>query len=597
MAMDGITIAGIVKELKTRLEGGRIYKIYQPEDDEICLVIKNKTSEGNTSDRLVISANAGIPMVYISDRNKDNPAVAPNFCMLLRKHIGNGRIIDIKQPDFERIIEIYIEHLDEMGDVCIKKLIVEIMGKHSNIIFVDKDDNIIDSIKHVSHAVSSVREVLPGREYIYPPSKGKMNPLEADVNYFINHVLAKPERIEKAIYMSYTGISPVTANEILFRSGIDKNNTDELDLSEKDRIYSAFSDIFKDIKEGKFMPCIAYDGYEPKEFSSILLTSYGEVCTDKPVPAKNVRGLKSYTSISETIFDYYAKKSVSSRMKQHSTDLRKIVSNAIERTSKKYDLQIAQLKDTEKRDKYKVYGELITAYGYNVNAGAKELVCDNYYTGEKITIPLKTEKNAMDNAKDYFERYNKLKRTYEALTTLTKETKDELNYLISVKNALDIANMEGDLKQIKQELIESGYVKGKGHGKEKKNQVKSKPLHYMSSDGFDIYVGKNNFQNEELSFQLADGKDMWFHAKTVPGSHVIVKTRGESELPDSTYEEAAKLAAYYSSARENGKVEIDYTERKNLKKPPKSNPGFVIYHTNYSMTIEPDINGIKEITE
>ncbi len=597
MAMDGITIAGIVKELKTRLEGGRIYKIYQPEDDEICLVVKNKTSKGNTSDRLVISANAGIPMIYISDRNKDNPAVAPNFCMLLRKHIGNGRIIDIKQPDFERIIEIYIEHLDEMGDVCIKKLIVEIMGKHSNIIFVNKDDIIIDSIKHVSHAVSSVREVLPGREYVYPPSKEKMNPLEADVNYFINHVLAKPERIEKAIYMSYTGISPVTANEILFRSGVDKNNTDELDLLEKDKIYSAFSDMFKDIKEGKFMPCIAYDGYEPKEFSSILLSSYGEVCAEKSIPAKNVRGLKSYTSISETIYDYYAKKSVSSRMKQHSTDLRKIVSNAIERTSKKYDLQIAQLKDTDKRDKYKVYGELITAYGYNVNAGEKELVCDNYYTGEKITIPLKTEKSAMDNAKDYFEKYNKLKRTYEALTTLTKETKDELNYLISVKNALDIANMEDDLKQIKQELIESGYVKGKGHGKEKKNQVKSKPLHYISSDGFDMYVGKNNYQNEELSFQFADAKDMWFHAKTVPGSHVIVKTRGESELPDSTYEEAARLAAYYSSARENGKVEIDYTERKNLKKPPKSNPGFVIYHTNYSMTIEPDINGIEEILE
>ena len=597
MAMDGITIAGIVKELKTRLEGGRIYKIYQPEDDEICLIVKNKTSKGNTSDRLVISANAGIPMIYISDRNKDNPAVAPNFCMLLRKHIGNGRIIDIKQPDFERIIEIYIEHLDEMGDVCIKKLIVEIMGKHSNIIFVDKDDNIIDSIKHVSHAVSSVREVLPGREYVYPPSKEKMNPLDADVNYFINHVLAKPERIEKAIYMSYTGISPVTANEILFRSGVDKNNTDELDLLEKDKIYSAFSGMFKDIKEGKFMPCIAYDGYEPKEFSSILLSSYGEVCADKSIPAKNVRGLKSYTSISETIYDYYAKKSVSSRMKQHSTDLRKIVSNAIERTSKKYDLQIAQLKDTDKRDKYKVYGELITAYGYNVNAGAKELVCDNYYTGEKITIPLKTEKSAMDNAKDYFEKYNKLKRTYEALTTLTKETKDELNYLISVKNALDIANMEGDLKQIKQELIESGYVKGKGHGKDKKNRVKSKPLHYISSDGFDMYVGKNNYQNEELSFQFSDAKDMWFHAKTVPGSHVIVKTRGESELPDSTYEEAARLAAYYSSARENGKVEIDYTERKNLKKPPKSNPGFVIYHTNYSMTIEPDINGIEEILE
>ncbi len=597
MAMDGITIAGIVKELKTRLEGGRIYKIYQPEDDEICLVIKNRTDRGNTSDKLVISANAGIPMVYISDRNKDNPAVAPNFCMLLRKHIGNGRITDIKQPDFERIIEFYIEHLDEMGDVCTKKLIVEIMGKHSNIIFADKDNIIIDSIKHISHAVSSVREVLPGREYVYPPAKEKLNPLESDVNYFVNHVMEKPERIDKAIYMSYSGISPLMANEILFRSGVNKNNTEELDLTEKDKIYTAFKSMFEDIEKGNFSPCIAYDGYEPKEFSAMLLSSFGNVHNDVIIPAKGIAGLKTYTSISETIFDYYAKKSVSSRMKQHSTDLRKIVANAIERTAKKYDLQIAQLKDTEKRDKYKVYGELITAYGYSLKDGSKELECDNYYTGEKITIPLKPDKNAMDNAKDYFERYNKLKRTYEALTTLTKETKDELNYLISVKNALDIANMEGDLKQIKQELIQSGYVKGKGQNKDKKNQVKSKPLHYISSDGFDIYVGKNNFQNEELSFQMADPKDMWFHAKTVPGSHVIVKTRGEEELPDSTYEEAARLAAFYSSSRDNGKVEIDYTERKNLKKPPKSNPGYVIYHTNYSMTIEPDIGGIKEVIE
>ena len=214
MAMDGVSIAGIVYELKNRIVGGRIYKIYQPEEDEICLVIKNKTDEGNTSDRLVLSANAGLPMVYISDKNKDNPAVAPNFCMLLRKHIGNGRIKGISQPDFERIIEFEIEHLDEMGDLCTKKLVVEIMGKHSNIIFIDGDGIIIDSIKHISHAISSVREVLPGRSYEYPPDKEKISPVNPDVNYFINRVMAKPESVSKAIYTFYKGISPVIANEI-----------------------------------------------------------------------------------------------------------------------------------------------------------------------------------------------------------------------------------------------------------------------------------------------------------------------------------------------------------------------------------------------
>ena len=593
MAMDGVTIAGILYELKNRLIGGRIYKIYQPENDEICLVIKNKINNENITERLVLSANAGMPMIYLLEKSKDNPSVAPNFCMLLRKHIGNGRIKDINQPEFDRIIEFYIEHLDEMGDICTKKLIVEIMGKYSNIIFTDEKDNIIDSIKHVSNAVSSVREVLPGRTYIYPPSKN--NPLKTDVNFFVNHVMSEHGDISKALYTAYNGFSPSMANEIIYRAGINKNKTDELTLNEKEAIYREFEKVIDDIKNGSFMPCIAYDGYEPKEFSSIILKSYGEIKDN--LPEKNSSGVKLFNNISNVILEYYKEKNVSSRIKQHSTDLRKIVSNAVERTAKKYDLQVKQLKDTEKRDKYKVYGELLTTYGYNASYGDKELVCDNYYTGEKITIPLKEDKTAMENAKDYFEKYGKLKRTYEALTVLTKESKQELSYLLSVQNFLDIVNTESDLKQIKQELIESGYIKGKADKKGEKNTSKAKPFHYISSDGYDIYVGKNNYQNDELTFKLADAGDMWFHAKLISGSHVIVKTKGKEEIPDRTYEEAARLAAYYSSGREGSKVEVDYTERKNIKKPPKANPGYVIYHTNYSMTIEPDIHGIKEIND
>ena len=221
MALDGVAISGIVSELKTKLIGGRIYKIYQPETDEICLVIKNKNSNGGVTERLTISADASLPLIFVTEKNKENPALAPGFCMLLRKHIGNGRIIDIIQPDFERIVEFTIEHLDEMGDLCTKKLIVELMGKHSNIIFASEDNVIIDSIKHISHQVSSVREVLPGREYVYPPSHDKRNPLEVDINYFTNHVLAKPLTVSKAIYTSITGISPVLANEVSYRAGVD----------------------------------------------------------------------------------------------------------------------------------------------------------------------------------------------------------------------------------------------------------------------------------------------------------------------------------------------------------------------------------------
>ncbi len=594
MAFDGVTVSAIVSELKKNLTGGRIYKIYQPEVDELCLVVKNRTEQGNTTSRLVISADASLPLIYLTGQIKENPTTAPNFCMLLRKHIGNARILSVTQPNFERIVEMQLEHLDEMGDLCQKKLIVEIMGKHSNIIFTDADGTIIDSIKHISHQVSSVREVLPGRMYVYPPAQEKENPLDIDINYFMNHVLRKPVSVTKAIYTSLTGLSPVIANEICYRAGVDGGmSTAGLSMQEQEDLYAAFDALRQRIKNEQFAPCIAYQGYAPKEFAACTLTMYGE--KEENLPKKDVDGLKEFPSMSPVIEEYYQAKSVVTRIRQRSTDLRKIVNNAIERTAKKYDLQRSQLKDTEKREKYKVYGELLTAYGYSCKPGDKEITCENYYDGSMLTIPLDPEQSAMENAKRYFNKYNKLKRTYEALMELTVESKEELDYLLSVQNSLEIAKTENDLQEIKQELVESGYVRGRFDRNKQKKQAKAKPLHYISSDGYHMYVGKNNFQNEELTFKFAEGNDLWFHAKQMPGSHVIVKTNGETEIPDRTYEEAARLAAYYSTGKEAPKVEIDYTTKKNLKKPPKAKPGFVIYHTNYSMSIEPDIHGIAEV--
>lgn len=581
MAFDGIVIANIIKELKEHILNGRIYKIYQPEPDELNLVLK--TPQGNY--RLLLSASAALPLVYLTTESRNNPMTAPNFCMLLRKHIGNGRIMDIRQPGYERIVEFSIEHLDELGDLCTKKLIIEIMGKHSNIIFCDDQGTIIDSIKRVGAQMSSVREVLPGRSYEYPPNQEKISPLELTEAYYRSQMLTKPLNLTKMIYTSLTGVSPVVANELCYRADLDGNqSTASLTEENADGLWQELEKFRDQLQKEIFDPAIYYDKQGvPVEFCSIPLTMYADYVCEKEA------------SISTVLQTYYAARNSYSRIRQKSSDLRKIVSNAIERTAKKYDLQCSQLKSTEKRDKYRVYGELINTYGYGIEPEAKEFRALNYYTNEEITIPLDPLLTPGENSKRYFARYNKLKRTYEALTEQVKETGRELEHLRSIQTALNLAQEESDLADIKRELTDYGYIKQKGGGRKKEKQEKSKPLHYISSDGFHMYVGKNNYQNEELTFKVANGNDLWFHAKQAPGSHVIVKTEGQQELPDRTYEEAARLAAYYSSARSGSKVEIDYTRRSNLKKTPGGAPGFVIYHTNYSMSISPDIRGIKEV--
>ena len=580
MAFDGTVIANIVYDMNRLLTGGRIYKIYQPETDELLLVIKNQKE----THRLLLSASASLPLVYFTSENKQNPMTAPNFCMLLRKHISNGRIVEVSQPDMERIIEIRIEHLNELGDLCAKKLVIEIMGKHSNIIFLDDTGMIIDSIKHISNQVSSVREVLPGRTYMVPPAQGKISLYDITPAWMEGTLLTKASSVQKAIYGSISGISPLMANEICYRASIDGDAAvASLSDTEQATLYGELVRLKSQLQNHEFAPCIIYQGKTPLEFACMELSMYPDMET------------KTFSSISEVLETYYAEKEVVTRIRQKSTDLRKIVSNAIDRTAKKYDLQRKQLKDTEKKEKYKIYGELLHTYGYDVQPGQKELTCINYYDGNEITIPLDTQLTAMENAKKYFDRYGKLKRTYEALHVLVEETRAELEHLESISNSLEIARDENDLMMIKEELMDFNYVKRHGQSK-KKNKSKSKPFHYISSDGFHMYVGKNNFQNDELTFKFANGKDMWFHAKKMAGSHVIVKLETASELPDKTYEEAARLAAYYSKGKNAPKVEIDYTERRNLKKPPQAKPGFVIYHTNYSMIIEPDITGIQEIS-
>ena len=583
MAFDGITTNCIMQELNHLLAGQRISKIAQPEHEELLFTFK-ALNEG--SNRLLISANASLPFLYMTKENKTSPLNAPNFCMLLRKYIGNGRISAISQPSMERVLCFTIEHLDEMGDPAVKYLYVEIMGKHSNIIFCDKDGQIIDSIKHVSGQMSSIREVLPGRPYFIPAQQDRFDPWQIAKEQFVEQILKKPCSVAKAIYTSLVGFSPIIATELAYRSGLDADDsTAALTQADVERLYDVFHSLLQDLSDGNFSYGIYYDPVTgaPKEFSPIPLTIYSDM------------EYKTFSSISEVLEAFYAQRNKHTVIHQKSTDLRKIVSIHLERDRKKYLLQKKQLADTEKKDKYRIYGEMLHTYGYAASPGDKSIEVTNYYTNEPFVIPLDPTLDAMENAKKYFDKYAKLKRTGNALSSYILETENEIKHLESIETSLSIAETEGDLAAIKEELQEYGFIK-KHSGKKTNRISKSQPLHFVDDNGFHIYVGKNNYQNDQLTFKFATGNDWWFHAKQMTGSHVIVKSENK-ELPDSTYEYAAALAAYYSSGRDNEKVEIDYLQKKNVKKPNGSAPGFVVYYTNYSLVATPSLAHVTLVSD
>ncbi len=580
MAFDGITTHCLLAELRTKLLGQRISKIAQPEKEEILFTFKGVDSPN----RLLISANASLPFIYMTDENKPSPMTAPCFCMLLRKHIGNGRVTAIDQPGYERVLRFKIEHLDEMGDPAIKYLYVELMGKHSNIIFCNEEDVILDSIKHVSSQVSSVREVLPGRKYFIPAQEGKTDPTSVGQDEFNHCVFDKPTSIAKAIYSSFVGISPVIAQEMAYRAGLDgDSSTSSCDENAKNLLWNSFVNILKEADSDSHKSSIYFDSSTgaPRDFSPIALSIFADCST------------VSYETISELLVEFYAKRNLHNNIRQKSTDLRKIISTHLERDKKKYNLQKKQLEDTEKKDKYRIYGEMLHTYGYQVPSGAKSTTVINYYDNSELTIPLDSTLSAMENATKYFDKYGKLKRTAEALSTLVLETEAQIKHLESISAAMDIAENEADLAAIKQELTDYGFIKKHSGGK-KARVEKSVPLHFVDELGYHYYVGKNNYQNDQLTLKFATGNDWWFHSKEAPGSHVIVKNQGE-EMPDAVFERAASLAAYYSSARESSKVEIDYLQKKNIKKPNASAPGYVIYHTNYSMTAKPSVEGLQNV--
>ena len=573
MSFDGGVIHELAYELNNELQGCRINKIAQPENEELLLTIKGN----GKNKRLLISSNASLPLIYLTDSKKESPLNAPNFCMVLRKYLGNGTIKSISQIDFERVIKIEIEHLDELKDLTTKYLYVEIMGKHSNIIFTNSENVIIDSIKHISYAISSVREVLPGREYFIPKQENRLSPIDVEKEEFMD-ILGKPTTVSKAIYKSFVGISPFIAIGICENASIDADySTNALSTDEKNTLYVRFKEYMNDILNNKYKPNIILENGMPKDFAPVILPSFNDIIT--------------FDNMSTLLEEYYSERNRITNIRQRSSDIRKIVQIHIERAAKKLDIQKKQLDDTNNMDKFKLYGELLMTYGQNLPSGEKEITVNNYYTNEDVTIHLDKDLNGIENAKKFYNKYNKYKRTKDALIPQIEQTEASLEHLKAIDASIMLCENEADLKGVKDELIQYGYIKKNSKGKKK--QAKSKPLHFVTEDGYHIYVGKNNLQNDELTFNFAKGNDWWFHSKKIHGSHVIVKVKDNEELPDHIFEIAANVAAYYSSARESNKVEIDYVQKKEVKKPSGAVPGYVIYYTNYSMIATPSLDGVQ----
>ncbi len=572
MAFDGFAVAAVVAELREKILGARVDKVFQPERDELIINVR-----GGANFKLFLTASAASPRAHLTTIAKENPMQAPQFAMTLRKHLTPGRIADIIQPDFERVIEFHIESATEMGDLTVKKLIIEMMGKHSNIILTDAAGKIIDSIKRVTQEKSRVREVLPGLIYTRPPSD-KTNPLTESNNGFIRRFVSSDLNAQKAVYLNYTGVSPILASEMLHRADIDAGRpAASVSADEAARLFAAFESFSERAKSGEF-ECHIYkeETGKPADFSVFDMGVYAGY--------EDVR----YTAISALLDDFYAQKDDVNRIAQKSQDLRKLVSGFLDRAVRKLDIQEKAIADTLGREENRVFGELITANIYAIKQGQTSLITQNYYEEDtpEVTILLDTQKTPSQNAQNYFKKYNKQKRTHENATVQATQSREEITYLDGILFALTAVTHEREIDEIRDELAALGYLKARKTKKDGRKTTSTKPLSFTSSDGFTIFVGKNNRQNDELTFS-GQGSDMWLHTKDIPGSHVLIVTNNQP-VPEKTLEEAAMLAAFYSKGQKSSLVPVDYCLRKYVKKPSGAKPGFVIYTNQKTAYVTPD---------
>lgn len=585
MSYDGIVTRSVVNELQDALIGGRIDKVYQQEKDEILIKVYSK----GENHKLVISANSSNPRMHLTKYSKENPKEPPMFCMLLRKHLIGGTVLNVEQSTMDRIVFIDISAQDELGQPTQNRIVIEIMGKHSNIILINKDDEIIiDSVKRVYEDMSRVREITPGIEYVSPPDQEKMNPLEGCKDDFYSFLSSSKEnfKVFKFFYFNYTGLSPLISREICFEADIAVDrNIGSLEDDEKDRLYSAFSTVVDKVIDKNYYPIIASDEDDNIiAFYALDLNQFGDV--EKT----------HLDSISKTLDRYYHLKDTTDRVSQKSSSLKKSISVKLDRAKSKLGKQKNELLDSKDREKYKVYGDLISANLHAIPRGIDNVELDNFYDEnmEKLKIPLNIKLSPVQNAQKYYKRYSKLKTAYNLLLRQIPATQNEIEYLENVILSLDNSNEVYEIEEIKEELIQEGYIKDSKNKKKSKKSKISKPHHYLSRDNIDIYVGKNNRQNDILTFKSSNRSDIWMHVQKMPGSHVIIGNNGE-EIPDTTLEDAATLAAYYSKGKNSNHVNIDYTERKNVKKPRGAKAGMVIYDNFKTISVSPTKNKIKQL--
>ncbi|MEE1013769.1 MAG: NFACT RNA binding domain-containing protein [Clostridia bacterium] len=575
MSYDGMVTHCVVSELNRLLVGGKVDKVYQPEREEIILAIR--TPQGNY--RLLLSASASNPRVHLTSVARENPMVPPMLCMLMRKHLQGSKILKVSQLGFDRVIRLDMEGRNELGDLCIKSIVVEIMGRHSNVILIDENNKIMDSAKHVDFTVSAVRQILPGLIYENPPSQDKLSPASYSVLDLLRELDNQPEDtlLDKFLVGSFHGMSPLLAREIVYRfTGNTKTTRGEVDTA---GFLTHADGILKQICQEQYAPSllIGTEDKKPFAFSCIQLTQY----TGAGI-------VKTSESMSEVIDSYYELRARREHMNQRANHLIKLVRNNIDRCEKKLTIHQDNLEKAKNRERYKIYGDLVTANLYRVTPGMKELEAENYYSDplETIKIPLQEDLSPSGNAQRYYKLYTKAKMTEIYAQKQAEVARDELYYLESVLDSLEKAETPAELAEIRDELADGGYV-AKTPAKVKKQQKKSSPLSFISSDGFEILVGRNNKQNDELTIRMAYSTDLWFHTKVIPGSHTIIRTQGGKDVPDSTILEAAQIAAYYSKAQNSSKVPVDYTVVKNVKKPNGAKPGMVIYDHYNTLYVDP----------
>lgn len=575
MALDGAFLYAVKKELEP-LIGGRVDRIHQPSREEI--VIALRTRQGTK--KLYISANAGSARVHITEKQVDNPQVPPMFCMLLRKHLGSGRLTAVRQDGLERILFLDFECVNELGDVVTVTLACEIMGRCSNLIVIGSDGRVIDSIKRVDEEMSRQRMVLPGMRYTLPPRDERLCFLTCQPEEILRRLSEEsPAELSKALIRSCEGISPILAREWTFFAGRGAHiQSDQLTQDQSDRLIFAIKRTREQLTDGQccFSVVLDKDGLL-KDFSFIRLSQFGTLMLTRELP-----------SASELLDFFYYERDRAARTKQRANDLFKLLVNLTERTSRRISVQQGELAACAEKEHFKLCGDLISANMYRLSKGDVSANLENFYEEgcPLVEIPLDVRKTPAQNAQHYYSEYKKCVTAEEKLADQIEKGQEELAYLESVFDALTRASSENDIIQLRLELSEQGYIRA--GGSKQKPPKALPPVEYRSSDGFTIFVGRNNHQNDWLTLKFAEKSDIWLHTQTITGSHVIIVAEGE-EVPDKTIEEAAVIAAVNSRGRNSNLVPVDYCLAKFVKKPSGAKPGKVIF-TNYKTAfVKPDI--------